>query len=121
MAETPETETSAADTSTAPATGAGATAVTDRGTARLAKRIRAFAAEHGGSADASLTHLGVSGYRLVLVGADGTWGDVVTRHREKALAAAASAGVTVHDTFDGEPAARVRTGPYEWSRMAGSQ
>ncbi|MBB0232493.1 hypothetical protein FOE67_24160 [Streptomyces calidiresistens] len=95
--------------------------MTDRGTARLAKRIRAFAAEHGGSADASLSHLGDSGYRLVLVGADGTWGDVVTRHRERALAAAESAGVPVHESFDGEMAARVRTGPYEWSRMAGSQ
>ncbi|WP_308294261.1 hypothetical protein [Streptomyces sp. ST2-7A] len=124
MADTPETETPAGTPTgaSAPAAGdAGGKATADRGTTRLAGRIRAFAAEHGGSADASIAHLGVSGYRLVLVGADGAWGDVVTDERERALAAAALAGVTVHEAFDGEMASRVRTGPYEWSRMAGSQ
>lgn len=33
----------------------------------------------------------------------------------------AKAGITVHEDFDGEFAAKVRTGPYEWSRMAGIQ
>jgi hypothetical protein len=27
----------------------------------------------------------------------------------------------VHESFDGDFAAKVRTGPYEWSRMAGIQ
>jgi hypothetical protein len=30
-------------------------------------------------------------------------------------------GVTVHDEFDPELAARMHTGPYEWTRMAGIQ
>ncbi|TAI40334.1 hypothetical protein EWI31_33090, partial [Streptomyces tsukubensis] len=36
-------------------------------------------------------------------------------------AAAGKAGLTLHESFDGEFAARVRTGPYEWTRMAGIQ
>lgn len=35
--------------------------------------------------------------------------------------AAEKAGLTLHEEFDGEFAARVRTGPYEWTRMAGIQ
>lgn len=31
------------------------------------------------------------------------------------------AGITVHETFDGEFAAKIKTGPYEWKRMAGIQ
>lgn len=27
----------------------------------------------------------------------------------------------MHESFDGEFAAKVRTGPYEWTRMAGIQ
>lgn len=30
-------------------------------------------------------------------------------------------GITVHESFDGELAAKVRTGAYEWKRMAGIQ
>ena len=30
-------------------------------------------------------------------------------------------GITVHEDFDGEFAAKVKTGPYEWTRMAGIQ
>ncbi|SFC81167.1 hypothetical protein [Streptomyces aidingensis] len=93
----------------------------ERETARLAKWVRAFAAAHGGSADGQIAYLGARGFRLLLVGADGAWGDLVARRRESAEHAAARAGVTLHETLDGELAARMRTGPYEWSRMAGSQ
>ena len=40
---------------------------------------------------------------------------------EVARAATETAGVTVHDEFAGEFAAKVVTGPYEWARMAGIQ
>jgi hypothetical protein len=30
-------------------------------------------------------------------------------------------GITVHEDFDGEFAAKVKTGEYEWKRMAGIQ
>ncbi len=40
---------------------------------------------------------------------------------EIARLAVEKAGITVHEQFDGDFAAKVRTGPYEWSRMAGIQ
>jgi hypothetical protein len=88
---------------------------------RLARRIRAFAAAHGGAAGGQISYLGARGYRLVLVGADGGWGDAVAPSREALASAAERAGVTLQDALDGELAARVRTGPYEWRRMAGIQ
>lgn len=91
----------------------------ERRAARLARRIAGFAREHGG-AEAVLEHLGRSGTRIVLVGADGWWGDLVASgpvaHRATELA-----GITPHDTFDASLAANLRTGPYEWRRMAGIQ
>lgn len=99
----------------------GADRAATRQTARLTRQIRAFVTAHGGSAEGQISHLGARGYRLVLVGADGTWGDLVAARREAAEEAAEAAGITLYDTFDGALAARVRTGPYEWRRMAGIQ
>ncbi|OKI08283.1 hypothetical protein A6A06_34010 [Streptomyces sp. CB02923] len=93
----------------------------ERRTARLAKEIAAFAASHGGSADGQLAHIARGSIRIALVGADGEWGNLVAGTQDIARAAAGRAGVTLHDAFDGELAAKVRTGPYEWSRMAGIQ
>jgi hypothetical protein len=92
----------------------------ERRVGRLARRITAFAKAHG-AAEANVAYIGARGARIVLVGEDGTWGDLVAPTYATATAATARAGVTVHDTFDGELAAKVRTGPYEWSRMAGIQ
>ena len=91
-----------------------------RRVARLAREIRAFAAAHGG-AQGQIAHLGRAGARIVLVGEDGWWGDLVAPCPALARQAAERAGLTLHDTFDGALAERVRTGPYEWSRMAGNQ
>ncbi|MFF5568704.1 hypothetical protein ACFY7Z_11590 [Streptomyces sp. NPDC012623] len=91
-----------------------------RGAARLARQIEAFAREHGG-AEGQLAYIGQAGTRIVLVGQDGAWGDLVAPTHEVARGAAERAGLTLHESFDGEFAARVRTGPYEWSRMAGLQ
>lgn len=55
------------------------------------------------------------------MGTDGGWGDLVAPTFGTAQLAAEKAGLTLHDEFDGEFAARVRTGPYEWTRMAGLQ
>ncbi|MER5512783.1 hypothetical protein ABT052_47175, partial [Streptomyces sp. NPDC002766] len=41
--------------------------------------------------------------------------------RDKSAHALEKAGITVHEDFDGEFAAKVRTGRYEWTRMAGIQ
>ncbi|MFE7761544.1 hypothetical protein [Streptomyces sp. NPDC057438] len=102
---------------------AGATkaaAKAERRAARLAKQIGAFAKAHGG-AEAQVAYIGQLGARIVLVGEDGGWGDLVAPTHAVAELAVQKAGVTVHEDFDGEFAAKVRTGPYEWSRMAGIQ
>lgn len=92
----------------------------ERRAARLARQIRSFAKAHGG-AEGQLAHIGRGMTRIVLVGADGVWGDLVAGEHRMAGRAVELAGITVHDTFDGALAARVRTGPYEWTRMAGIQ
>lgn len=93
----------------------------ERKAARLAKQIGAFARSHGGSAEAQLAYVGQAGTRIVLVGQDGHWGDLMAPTHDIARLAVERAGVTLHESFDGDLAARVRTGPYEWSRMAGIQ
>ncbi|GGV16576.1 hypothetical protein [Streptomyces griseoflavus] len=88
--------------------------------ARLAQQIGGFARTHGG-AEGQVAYLGERGARIVLVGEDGAWGDVFAPSMDIARKAVEKAGITVHEDFDGEFAAKVRTGPYEWSRMAGIQ
>jgi hypothetical protein len=87
---------------------------------KLAKQIGAFSKAHGG-AEGQLAYIGQMGTRIVLVGEDGDWGDLVAPSHDIAKAAAEKAGITLHESFDGEFAAKVRTGPYEWTRMAGIQ
>ncbi|MEU9337492.1 hypothetical protein AB0D49_30755 [Streptomyces sp. NPDC048290] len=102
-------------------TDSRAAARAERRTARLAKQIGAFARKHGGTAEGQVAYLGERGARIVLVAADGTWGDLVAPTYAVAEQAVARSGITVHASFDGEFAAKVTTGPYEWKRMAGIQ
>ncbi|KOV95939.1 hypothetical protein [Streptomyces sp. NRRL B-3648] len=92
----------------------------ERKVSRLAHRISAFAKAHGG-AEGQVAHIGERGARIVLVGEDGGWGDLVAPSTDIARQAVEKAGITVHESFDGEFAAKVRTGAYEWKRMAGIQ
>ncbi|MEV7888970.1 hypothetical protein ACWD3I_18230 [Streptomyces sp. NPDC002817] len=92
----------------------------DRTAAKLAKQIGAFSKAHGG-AEGQVAYLGDRGARIALVGEDGEWGNLVAPTVEIAQKAVEKAGITVHEDFDGEFAAKVRTGPYEWTRMAGIQ
>ncbi|MFJ8823467.1 hypothetical protein ACIREE_16940 [Streptomyces sp. NPDC102467] len=92
----------------------------ERRAARLAKEIGAFAKAHGG-AEGQLAYIGERGTRIVLVGEDGGWGDLVATTYEVAQKAVEKAGITIHEDFDGDFAAKVETGPYEWKRMAGIQ
>ncbi len=94
---------------------------TSKRAAKLAREITKFAQSHGGSAEGQIAYVGQTGARIVLVGADGTWGDLMAPSVDSAKQAAESAGITVREAFDGEMAEKVRTGPYEWSRMAGIQ
>ncbi|WP_415954246.1 hypothetical protein [Streptomyces sp. KLOTTS4A1] len=100
--------------------GTGAGAGNERAVAKLAKQLGAFAKEHGG-AEAQLAYVGERGTRIVLVGQDGAWGDAFATSHAVAEGAVDKAGLTVHEDFDGDFAARVKTGRYEWSRMAGIQ
>ncbi|MCL7378649.1 hypothetical protein [Streptomyces sp. 35G-GA-8] len=118
MAETQQTEQS--DDADEARALARRKARDERRAARLAKQIGAFAGRHGG-AEGQLAYLGQAGTRIVLVGADGGWGDLVAPSHAIASGAAEKAGLTLHESFDGEFAAKVRTGPYEWKRMAGLQ
>ncbi|MEO3752907.1 hypothetical protein [Streptomyces sp. B6B3] len=120
MAENTEAE-SAATEPEGPAAAPEGDRAERRRVARFTRRMRAFAAAHGGAAEGQIAYLGARGHRLVLVGADGGWGDVVAPDRESLVRAAETAGVTLRDTLDGDLAARLRTGPYEWRRMAGIQ
>ncbi|MEV5980358.1 hypothetical protein [Streptomyces sp. NPDC052114] len=92
----------------------------ERKAARLAKEIGTFARAHGG-AEGQIAYIGHEGTRIVLVGEDGGWGDLVAPTYAVAQSAVEKAGITVHEDFDGEFAAKVTTGPYEWTRMAGIQ
>ena len=93
----------------------------ERRAARLARQITTFAATHGGTAEATVEYVGARGSRIVLVAQDGTWGDLVAPTPAIAQDAVTRAGVTVHEDFEGEFAGRIRTGRYEWTRMAGFQ
>ncbi|MFE0509021.1 hypothetical protein [Streptomyces sp. NPDC058964] len=92
----------------------------ERKVARLAQQISAFSKAHGG-AEGQVAYIGERGARIVLVGEDGGWGDLVAPSYAIAEKAVEKAGITVHEAFDGEFAAKVTTGRYEWKRMAGIQ
>ena len=66
----------------------------ERRAARLAKQIGAFAKAHGG-AEGQLAYIGQMGARIVLVGEDGGWGDLVAPSYAIAESAATKAGITV--------------------------
>ncbi|WCH90798.1 hypothetical protein POD33_01060 [Streptomyces moderatus] len=92
----------------------------ERRVAKLAKQINSFAKSHGG-AEGQVAYIGERGARIVLVGEDGGWGDLVAPSYEIAEKAVEKSGITRHESFDGEFAAKVTTGAYEWKRMAGIQ
>ncbi|GAA2742653.1 hypothetical protein GCM10010440_18790 [Kitasatospora cinereorecta] len=108
-------------TSADTATTAAPDARAERRAKRIAKNITSFASKHGGSAEGVVEYVGRTATRIVLVGADGTWGDQVAPTYAIGQRAAQLAGLTVHDSFEGELGLKVKTGPYEWKRMAGIQ
>ncbi|MFD7643653.1 hypothetical protein ACFV4P_23700 [Kitasatospora sp. NPDC059795] len=108
-------------TSAETATTAAPDARIERRAKRIAKHLSSFAAQHGGSADGVVEYVGRTATRIVVVGADGTWGDQVAPTYAIGRRAAELAGLTLHDDFEGELGLKVKTGPYEWKRMAGIQ
>ncbi|MFJ6621687.1 hypothetical protein ACIQOW_29450 [Kitasatospora sp. NPDC091335] len=94
---------------------------TERRAKRIAKHLTSFARQHGGSADAVVEYVGSVATRIVVVGADGAWGDQVAPSYAVGKRAAELAGLTLHEDFEGELGLKVKTGAYEWKRMAGIQ
>jgi hypothetical protein len=79
--------------------------------------LKSFAAAHGGSATAVVEYLGRRGARIVVVGADGRWGDLVVEDVESGRAACEAAGVELVDGWGRELADSVRSTGYEWGLM----
>lgn len=97
----------------------------DRRTVRTARQILGFGRRHSApgrsTVSAGIEPLGENRVRLVLVAPDGAFGDLVVTDEATARAALALAGADVEDAASRELGTRIRTGPYEWVRMAGSQ
>lgn len=96
----------------------------DRSAVRTARRIQRFAAEHADGDDASvhvvLENVGRYGVKLVLVGADGRFGELMATDVPRAELAGRLAGANVSSgEFERELTARMRQTPQEWSRMGG--
>jgi hypothetical protein len=89
--------------------------------AALVSALKSFAAAHGGGGTAVVEYVGRERARVVVVGADGVWGDEVVPSVETGKAAAEAAGLTVKDTWDRELTAAVRTTQEDRLRMAGSR
>lgn len=86
----------------------------------LAHQVVAFARRHGG-ADAVVQHIGRGRAEVVLVGADGAWGNLVgAADVTEAREACVLAGTTVHAAWPSGLGNRVRTGEEEWIAMGGA-
>ncbi|MFI9641553.1 hypothetical protein ACIG87_16050 [Micromonospora sp. NPDC051925] len=83
----------------------------------LVSGIRSFAAGHGG-AKAVIEYVGKRGARIVLVGADGAWGDQFAEDTVTAREACAQAGVTVENAWERELMDQMRPSNDLWRSMA---
>ena len=95
------------------------TAVEPKRVARVAKRLRAFVAEHGSGGTCVIDHLGRGGARIVTVAADGAFTDVVVGSMEQAAATCAAADLPVA-RWDRELSALVMVTGQDRIRMAGT-
>ncbi len=87
---------------------------------RLRASLTDFVVLHGRSADAVIEPIGRPGARVIVVGADGAWGDGLAPSVSLASRACTGVpGLTAHDELPRQAGARLRTGLYEWQRMAG--
>jgi hypothetical protein len=89
--------------------------------AALVSALKSFAAAHGGGGTAVVEYVGRGRSRIVVVGADGIWGDEVVPDIGTGKAAAEAAGLTVKDSWDRELTAAVRTTQEDRIRMGGAR
>lgn len=80
---------------------------------------RAFAKAHGGSARAVVENIGQSGARVVLIGEDGTFGDVVVGTAEQATALVEQLEELSAHEWDTETTGQLAISTEHRKRMAG--
>lgn len=99
--------------------------VLDRRCVLGARRIVDFGRRHAAGGDtsvqAAVEHISRGRWRVVLVAADGQLGDVVARSRARAEMMIHLASAVPREAKEREFGAAIRTGGYEWRRMAGIQ
>lgn len=86
-------------------------------TATLVAGLREFANAHGG-AKGVIEYVGRRGARIVLVGADGAWGDQFAASTDIARAACERAGVTVENEWERELIELMRPTNDLWRSMS---
>lgn len=96
------------------------TAGLDAAHARVADRLRAFVAAHGGTGAAVVEPIGRVGVRIVLVAEDGAYADAVAPDTDTATAMCERAGVVVADGWSRELSASVTPSAADRRRMAGT-
>jgi hypothetical protein len=83
----------------------------------LVAGIKSFAVMHGG-ATAVVEYVGRRGARIVLVGADGAWGDQFAEGTDVARRACETAGVEVENEWERELMEQMRPSNDLWRSMA---
>jgi hypothetical protein len=83
------------------------------------KRIREFAARHPGDVTAVVNHIGRRGARVVLIAADGNFGDVVVSSVAAAERVCSEAGLTV-GSWDRQTSALLSPEPADRIKMRGT-
>lgn len=95
-----------------------ASATPGRAVQRAVARMRTFAGSHDG-ATATIEYLGRNGARVILLGGDGIYGDVVLGSVELADRVCAAAGLRTAE-WDRERSAALRISAADRRRMAGT-
>jgi hypothetical protein len=83
-------------------------------------RLRAFVTEHTGPARAVITYMGRRGARIVVVAADGSFGDAIVSGLEAGASVCEQAGIPVADGWDRELSAQITPSAADRERMAGT-
>jgi hypothetical protein len=99
------------------ADGSDTTLSVESPTAALVSGIKGFVGEHG-DVKAVIEYVGRRGARIVLVGTDGGWGDLVAPSTDIARAACEQAGVTVENGWERELVELMRPSNALWRSMA---
>lgn len=95
---------------------------TDQNTAPPAKavaRAKAFVEEHGGEGRAVVQNLGRTGARIVLIGGDGAFGDVVVPDVATGESVVEAVEDLTASEWDSETTAALTIGPGHRKKMAG--